>query len=375
MIHRLPTNCRRKLFHLWARLDTDTTINEGTLLNRAELCESVVFLHRRSILSNSSESHRIVRKCSFLTQSVFWLCTWIIHRLPTNSGRQKLFHLWTRLHTNATINNCFGSQKLHFRTILCDSEELLHLWFRLCPASLTNEIFFADNSSAVCESFMSTDYLGCVKQLHFRTILCDSEELFQLWLRLCVASPTNEIFFVGNSSADCESFMSIVRILWLCRKTTLSHNSARFRWVFSFMVASVCSLAHKWNIFIGNSSAIWGSFMSTLRLLWLCKKLHFRTILCDSEELFHLWLRLCVASPTNKIITAGNSSAVCGSFMSTVRLLRLCKTTTLSHNSARFRGITSFMFSSVTSLTHKWNNYFICVRYFICGCNNACVKI
>ena len=51
MIHRLPTNCRRKLFHLWARLDTDGTINEVPPLNRAALCESVVFLHRRSILT------------------------------------------------------------------------------------------------------------------------------------------------------------------------------------------------------------------------------------------------------------------------------------------------------------------------------------
>ena len=40
-----------KLFHLWARLDTDATINEVTPLNRAELCESVVFLHSQSILT------------------------------------------------------------------------------------------------------------------------------------------------------------------------------------------------------------------------------------------------------------------------------------------------------------------------------------
>ena len=51
MIHRLPTNCRRKLFHLWARLDTDATVNEVAPLNHAELCESVVFLHSQIILT------------------------------------------------------------------------------------------------------------------------------------------------------------------------------------------------------------------------------------------------------------------------------------------------------------------------------------
>ena len=59
MIHRLPTNYLQKLFHLWARLDTDATINEAIPLNRAELCESVVFLHRNSIqtmLMNDSQT-------------------------------------------------------------------------------------------------------------------------------------------------------------------------------------------------------------------------------------------------------------------------------------------------------------------------------
>ena len=51
MIHTLTTNCRRKLFHLWARLDTDATINAVVPLNRTELCESVVFLHSQSILT------------------------------------------------------------------------------------------------------------------------------------------------------------------------------------------------------------------------------------------------------------------------------------------------------------------------------------
>ena len=50
MIHTLPTNCRRKLWHLWARLDTDATINEVIPLIRADLFESVVFLHSQSIL-------------------------------------------------------------------------------------------------------------------------------------------------------------------------------------------------------------------------------------------------------------------------------------------------------------------------------------
>ena len=51
MIHRLPTNCRRKLFHLWARLEGEGNIKEITPLNRAKLCESVVFLHSQSRLT------------------------------------------------------------------------------------------------------------------------------------------------------------------------------------------------------------------------------------------------------------------------------------------------------------------------------------
>ena len=35
----LPT----KILHLWAKLDTDATINIVTPLNRTELCENVVF--------------------------------------------------------------------------------------------------------------------------------------------------------------------------------------------------------------------------------------------------------------------------------------------------------------------------------------------
>ena len=93
----------KKLFRLWARLNTDAIINEVTPLNGAKLCESVVFLHSQIILtllmndsqtadelptkiisfvdeagqtrnnkwSYSSESRRIVRKCSFLTQSKY----------------------------------------------------------------------------------------------------------------------------------------------------------------------------------------------------------------------------------------------------------------------------------------------------------------
>ena len=36
-------DCRRKLFHLWARLEREGSINEITPLNRAELRERVVF--------------------------------------------------------------------------------------------------------------------------------------------------------------------------------------------------------------------------------------------------------------------------------------------------------------------------------------------
>ena len=42
----LPTE-----IHLWARQYTGATINEVTHLNLAELCESVVFLHNQSSLT------------------------------------------------------------------------------------------------------------------------------------------------------------------------------------------------------------------------------------------------------------------------------------------------------------------------------------
>ena len=51
MSPRLPTNYRQKLFHLWARLVTDANINKVNPLNRAELCESEVFLHSQIILT------------------------------------------------------------------------------------------------------------------------------------------------------------------------------------------------------------------------------------------------------------------------------------------------------------------------------------
>ena len=47
----MPTNCRQRLLHLWARLHTDAAKNEVTSLNRAELCESVVFLHSQLSLT------------------------------------------------------------------------------------------------------------------------------------------------------------------------------------------------------------------------------------------------------------------------------------------------------------------------------------
>ena len=50
MIHKLPTNYRQKLLYLWARLNTAATMNVITPLNRGGLCESVVFLHRQRSL-------------------------------------------------------------------------------------------------------------------------------------------------------------------------------------------------------------------------------------------------------------------------------------------------------------------------------------
>ena len=165
MINRLPTNRGEKLFYLWARLHTDATINELIPLNRTELCESVVFLHRWSNMtmlmndsqiadelqkkiisfvgraghrrnhkwSNCFESRRIVRKCSFLTRKVFWLCTWMINRLPTNC-HQKLFHLWARLHKDATINEVIPLNRAKLCIFLKQAKysDYAHEWFTVC---------------------------------------------------------------------------------------------------------------------------------------------------------------------------------------------------------------------------------------------------
>ena len=150
MSHRQPTNCRQKLFHLWARRHTDATTNEVIPLNRAELCESVVFLHSQRILtmlmndsqtadelpmkiipfvgeaghrcnhkwSNSSKSQRIVRKCSLLSQSKYsdFAYEWF------TECRRKWFLLWARLDTDATINEVIPLN----RAELCESVDFWH---------------------------------------------------------------------------------------------------------------------------------------------------------------------------------------------------------------------------------------------------------
>ena len=126
-----------------------------------------------------------------------------------NNFRRQFVGSLIHEHSQTTLTS---SKTLHFPAVLRDSEELLYLWLQLCPASPTNVIFFSGNSSAVFEPVMSTVRLQC-KKLHFRAVLRDSGELFHLWLRLCPASPSNEIIFVGISSAVCESFMSTVRVL------------------------------------------------------------------------------------------------------------------------------------------------------------------
>ena len=99
MIHRLSTNCRQKIISF---------VGEAA--------------HRRSHkCSNFSESRRIVRKCYIHTGKVFWLCTWMIHRLPTNC-RQKLFYLLARLHTDGIINVVISLN----RTELFESVVFLH---------------------------------------------------------------------------------------------------------------------------------------------------------------------------------------------------------------------------------------------------------
>ena len=72
MFRRLPTNCQRKLFNLLARLDTDATIDKATNLNRAELCQSSLY-----VFMNDSQT---------------------VDELPTK------IHLWARQYTGATIN-------------------------------------------------------------------------------------------------------------------------------------------------------------------------------------------------------------------------------------------------------------------------------
>ena len=148
MVHKLSTNCWRNLFHLWASLDTDATINEVTPLNRAELCEIVVFLHRQ----------------------VVWICSWMIHRLLTNC-RQKLFHLWARLHIDAIINEVIPlnraelCESIVFYTVkvvwLCSwmihslptncRQKLFHLWARLDTDATINEVILP-NRAELCES-------------------------------------------------------------------------------------------------------------------------------------------------------------------------------------------------------------------------------
>ena len=48
---KIVDECRQTLFHLWARLERERTINEITPLNRAELRKSVVFLHSQNSLT------------------------------------------------------------------------------------------------------------------------------------------------------------------------------------------------------------------------------------------------------------------------------------------------------------------------------------
>ena len=135
MIQRLPTNCRQKLFHLWARLHTGATINEIIPLNRAELCESVVFLHRPSILTmlmNDSQTANGLQNDSKTAEE-----------LPT-----KLYHLLARLDTDATINE--GT--LLNPAELCESVVFLH-----SPSILTmliNDSQTADELPTKIISFM-----------------------------------------------------------------------------------------------------------------------------------------------------------------------------------------------------------------------------
>ena len=103
MNHRMPTNCWQKLFQFWAWTHTDATINEIISLNRAELCESVVFLHSQSILTMlMNDSHTA-------------------DEMPTKC-RRKLFHLWARLDTDGTINVVIPLN----RAELCESVVFLH---------------------------------------------------------------------------------------------------------------------------------------------------------------------------------------------------------------------------------------------------------
>ena len=120
----LPT----KLFPLWARLYTDTTINKVIPLNRAELFESVVFLHSQNsltVLINDPET---------------------ADELPT-----KLFHSWARLHTDTTINEIMplNREELFESVVFLHSRSILTM---LINDSQTADVLPMKIISFVCEA-------------------------------------------------------------------------------------------------------------------------------------------------------------------------------------------------------------------------------
>ena len=116
--------------------------------------------------------------------------------------------------------------------------------------------FSAIRRKSVDQSWTESDYFDFVKTNCTFAWFCTIQRHYMIASACSLAHKWNN--FVGNSSAVCGLFMNTVRLLCLCNKTTLSHNSAHFRGVISFTIESVCSLAHIKNNFCRQSAgSLW----------------------------------------------------------------------------------------------------------------------
>ena len=242
MIHRLSTNCRRKLFHLWAKLATDATINEVIPLNRAELCESLFF-------------HAF---------KVVWMCSWMIHSLPTK-WRQKLVHFCARLHTDATINEIIPLNRVE----LCESVVFLHSQIVLTmlmydsqtidelPTKIISFVGEAghrrnhkwSNSSESrrivrkCSFLIQSNYSDYAHELFTDC----QRKLFHLWARLDIDATINEVTPL-NRAELCESvvFLHSRRILTMLMNDSQTADESLAK-IISFVGEAGHRRNHKWS--------------------------------------------------------------------------------------------------------------------------------